>query len=562
MPKQKGVESEALVLGSSKIRKRGSPSSSSSSILQNYRFKRAIFVGKAARGSRSSTPVPLWRTDAADSSKYESIGGRTSRPVSARKLAATLWEMNEVPMPCVAENAEKRRLKSSGKMGLMPPHLSEPSHSPVCERRSGSGSHHKRTPSWLRDGDRCSSILDSLNSISLMEVETKTRHIPSRHEVSMRIRLKDVSSALTTSKELLKIVSHIWARSDQPSSSLSLISALHAELERAHLQVSQLIGEHHSEQKEMTHLIKCFAEDKASWKSKEQLVVESAIESVASELERERKLRRRFESLNKKLGNELSDTKDSLMKAIKELEREKKARDILQQVCDDLAGDIGEDKAKLRVNDMLREDRVQMKLLEPKNLLDEKNIAVDKLKNQVEALIETKRGKDEGHSPLKRTHFSSHQKESDGEVENGGVSEEGSGESDLHSIELSMENTKKSFKWANLHPARDNNRVSVTNEIKARNSSSSKPPRKSSPLLRSISNEVVWAEQSENICKLDEHLDRERLHELEKQSQVKSLLGRVSSSSRAGSVKDFNSPTRQLGSIQRILSQKDLVYRA
>ncbi|CAL5387137.1 unnamed protein product [Camellia sinensis] len=54
---------EGLIPGSCKIRKRGCfSSSSSSSVLQNYRFKRAILVGKP-RGSRSSTPSPVSETN-------------------------------------------------------------------------------------------------------------------------------------------------------------------------------------------------------------------------------------------------------------------------------------------------------------------------------------------------------------------------------------------------------------------------------------------------------------------------------------------------------------------
>ena len=39
-------------------------------------------------------------------------------------------------------------------------------------------------------------------------------------------------------------------------------------------------------------MIKCFAKEKAAWESKEQETVEAAVESVAGELEVERKLRR------------------------------------------------------------------------------------------------------------------------------------------------------------------------------------------------------------------------------------------------------------------------------
>ncbi|THG18427.1 hypothetical protein TEA_023771 [Camellia sinensis var. sinensis] len=64
MPRQNRLV-EGLIPESCKIRKRGcSSSSSSSSVLQNYQFKRAILVGKPP-GSRSSTPVPSWRTTAA-----------------------------------------------------------------------------------------------------------------------------------------------------------------------------------------------------------------------------------------------------------------------------------------------------------------------------------------------------------------------------------------------------------------------------------------------------------------------------------------------------------------
>lgn len=134
---------EDLIHDSCKIRKRGcSSSSSTSSKLHNYRFKRAILVGNKTRkglGSRSSTPVPTWKTTSllrtggvVESPKYESS---KSRPVSARKLAATLWEMNE--MPKVMEEKmkimkKKERLRSVVS-GSLPPHLSDPSHSPVSE---------------------------------------------------------------------------------------------------------------------------------------------------------------------------------------------------------------------------------------------------------------------------------------------------------------------------------------------------------------------------------------------------------------------------------------------
>uniref|UniRef100_A0A5B6YPU8 Uncharacterized protein n=1 Tax=Davidia involucrata TaxID=16924 RepID=A0A5B6YPU8_DAVIN len=624
MPRQNRTL-EGLVPGSCKIRKRGcSSSSSASSILQNYRFKRAILVGKT-RGSRSSTPVPTWRTAAsalraAESPKYppSQSGGGRSRPVSARKLAATLWEMNEIPSPRVRENLDEKRLLKremrvrerigvaarSVHSGSLPPHLSDPSHSPVSERmdRSGMGSRQRRASSIsqkLRLADHNGGVLDSLSSASLMEIETRSRgQTPSGSIVGVRTRLKDVTNALTTSKELLKIINRIWAHDDQPSSSMSLISALHAELERARLQVNQLIQEQHSDQNEINYLMKCFAEEKVAWKNKEQQAIEAAIESVAGELEVERKLRRRSESLNKKLGKELAETKASLMKAVKELDSEKRTREIMEQVCDDLARDIGDDKAEveemkresakiheevekeremLQLADMLREQRVQMKLSEAKHQFEEKNEAVDKLRSQLEAFMRTKRAKEKGSGSLNlgkdediaaylsRTRFGSHQNEDNeedgGEVENGGVCEEESAESDLHSIELNMDNSNKSYKWAYASgAAHDSRRVPIDIEIRGRNSTSGKAPRRSTSLQRSMSDGVEWGVETESFQNPGNGLYRERFYELEKQAQrkdngddmqgyksAKGLRDHILSSSRMGSARGFASPTRQWG---------------
>nr|AAL06537.1 AT3g11590/F24K9_26 [Arabidopsis thaliana] len=549
MPRQNQSVENLLLLG--KIRKRGcsSPTSSTSSILrEGYRFKRAIVVGK--RGG-STTPVPTWRlmgrspsprasgalhAAASPSSHCGSKTGKVSAPapVSARKLAATLWEMNEMPSPRVVEEAapmirksRKERIaplpppRSSVHSGSLPPHLSDPSHSPVSERmeRSGTGSRQRRASSTvqkLRLGDCNVGARDPINSGSFMDIETRSRvETPTGSTVGVKTRLKDCSNALTTSKELLKIINRMWGQDDRPSSSMSLVSALHSELERARLQVNQLIHEHKPENNDISYLMKRFAEEKAVWKSNEQEVVEAAIESVAGELEVERKLRRRFESLNKKLGKELAETKSALMKAVKEIENEKRARVMVEKVCDELARDISEDKAEveelkresfkvkeevekeremLQLADALREERVQMKLSEAKHQLEEKNAAVDKLRNQLQTYLKTKRCKEKTREPPQtqlhneeagdylnhHISFGSYNIE-DGEVENG--NEEGSGESDLHSIELNIDN--KSYKW----PYGEENR--------GRKST----PRKSLSLQRSISDCVDWVVQSEKLQK-------------------------------------------------------------
>ncbi|XP_047333346.1 uncharacterized protein At5g41620-like [Impatiens glandulifera] len=362
MPRQNWM-AEVLLPGSSKTRKRGCSTSSSSS---------SILIRKP-RGSRSTTPAPTWRMTPLrvprKSPKYaQSLGNAAlrSKPVSARKLAATLWEMNEIPSPSVTVRGSlsgkklpmKKEMKLREKIGSttaaaawsvhsgsLPPHLSDPSHSPASEKmdRSGTGSRFRKTPSVshrVRIAESNLGIIDSLSSASLMEVETRSRQQTTTGSTTgtRTTHLKDVSNALTTSKELLKIIHRVSSHDkQQPSTSNSLVSALHAELERSRLLVNQLISEQRSDQNEVNYLMKCLSEEKSSRKNKEHHAVKAAIESIAEELEIERKLRRRSESLTKKLARELNETKATLLKTAKELENEKRTREIMEEMCEDLA---------------------------------------------------------------------------------------------------------------------------------------------------------------------------------------------------------------------------------
>ncbi|XP_022743598.1 uncharacterized protein At5g41620-like [Durio zibethinus] len=600
MPRQNlgNIHMENLLPG--KIRKRGcsSSASSSSSKIQNYRFKRAILIGSKRGGS--STTLPTWKlmmrspstasmlrateypkyAGSQSGSKARGQGqGQQQQPVSARKLAATLWEMNEIPSPRRKEgNRETRRRKEgrergaarSAHSGSLPPHLSDPSHSPVSERMDSPGTHSRQRRASsvshkLRLTDHNVRVLDSISNTSLMEIETRSHaHTPTGSTVGVKTRLKDVSNALTTSKELIKIINRKWGHEDRPSSSMSLMSALHAELERARLQVNQLIQGQRSDQHDINYLMKCFAEEKAAWKNKEQKVVEAAVVSIAGELEIERKLRRRFETLNNKLGKELAETKTSLLKSVKELESEKRARVVIEQVCDELARDVSEDKAAkeelkresakvreevekgkemMQLADVLHEQRVQMKLSEAKYQLEEKNAAVDKRRKKLKTFLGTKRVKEKGRGSLNepnseaiaaylnRAHFGSHpseENEEDGEAEDVVEREEDSVESDLHSIELNMDNDIKNYKWAYAPGAARDSRDPLINEedITGRKSTSSRLARSTS-LQRSMSDGVDWRMQKERLQNAGDDLEWGRFAELEKQVEAKSYGGEM-----------------------------------
>lgn len=418
----------------------------------------------------------------------------------------------------------------------------------------------------------------------------------------MKTRLKDVSNGLTTSKELLKVLSHIWNHDEHRSSGASVVSALRVEVERVRILVDQIMKDQRSKRNEIEYLMKFFEEEKAAWKSKERDRIRSAIACVAEELEVEKKLRRQTERLNKKLGTELADTKALLSKAIKELEAEKRAKDILEQVCDELAKGIGEDRAEveqlkresakvkeevekerqmLQLADVLREERVQMKLSEAKYHFEEKNAAVEKLRNELEAYLREKIGKENGNaSPnyervkeleayLKETQIGSYQKlekedvqgaETNGEI----LDEEDSADSDLHSIELNMDNFSRSYKWSYACEGNgiDNTKgIPADKDTKARKSSENIPRRSFSLQRRtSTDNEITERDLTGRNHERLDILCRERLAELglisqaqehkndiERYHSVNSLRDHILSAPKRDSMQNFSSPTRRWG---------------
>ncbi|KAK7263429.1 hypothetical protein RJT34_31019 [Clitoria ternatea] len=494
-----------------KIRKRGCSSSSSSSLVRRYRFKRAILVGK--KGG-SSTPVPMWKTRTTSTTSpsmplHSSASMLPSKDkelsVSARKLAATLWEINDLPPSRVKKDfevdqmrscKEKVRSKEKGvslsRSALLRPQMSDPSHSPISERMKGiEGDSCKRRVSGfsqqLHSGDYYLEALDAHSSADLIEeVENQLRNEKNHGKctVGVKNRLKEARSGLSTSKKLLKVLNQMCLR-EQQSSSMPLILALGSELDRVCHQIDQLIQEQRSNQNDIEYVMKCFAEEKAAWKRREREKIHDAIKHLAEELEVEKKLRRQTERLNKKIAKEMASVKASYLKASKELEREKRAKEILEQICDELARGIGEDRAQveelkresakvreevekeremLQLADVLREERVQMKLSEAKYQFEEKNAFLEKLRNELEDFMRTKDGKNEDVSlspeckKIKdlESYFNNvcrglQNAEKDNGLDVGDdVEHEGddSDDSDLHSIELNMDNDSKAYKWS------------------------------------------------------------------------------------------------------------------
>ncbi|XP_038992776.1 uncharacterized protein LOC120116336 isoform X2 [Hibiscus syriacus] len=513
-----------------------------------------------AKKAGSTTPVPSWITA---TTKPEIVTQTREAPVSARKLAATLWEINTIPSPeakQVLEKKDKRRKapRVSKMLHVLPQNLSDPSNSPFIEKmdRGRVKSHRKRS----------SIVSQKLHVTDRTFIEIDEAHsrvkIHGGCIIGIKTRLKDVSNCLATSKELVKVLNRVCGLDDKHSLSMSLVSVLYVELDRAGIHVDQLIREQRSNYDGIEHLMRHFAEEKATWKRNERERIRDAVACIAEELEVEKKLRRQTERLNKKLGKELADTAASLSEAMKELESEKRAKEILEQVCDELARGIGEDRATveelkresakvqeemekeremLQFADVLREERVQMKLSEAKYHFEEKNAVVEILRNELETYLGTKLNEEnvdgslnlqrikELEAYLKTIDFGSGQmikKVADKvDVMDGEECEaDDSTDGDLRSIELNMDNNDMCYKWSyaggNL-PEGGSKKFPIEKDNKGR---------------KSLSEMKYLASQGEAHDYEDE---------IKRYRSVKSLRDHILSSNKIAPIQSFPSPTRQ-----------------
>lgn len=109
-------------------------------------------------------------------------------------------------------------------------------------------------------------------------------------------------------------------------------------------------------------------------------VARAQIMELKANVERERKARKKLELINKRL--------------VKELSEEKKGREEAERVCSEVCKEISlnkeeisraklemeEERKMLRVSEVLREERVQMKLAEAKFMLEEKFLELEAIK--------------------------------------------------------------------------------------------------------------------------------------------------------------------------------------
>ncbi|KAL6502392.1 hypothetical protein OROHE_024670 [Orobanche hederae] len=339
--------------------------------------------------------------------------------VSARKLAATHWELHHHKLLLAkmhhGAGHQLRRLNHhhqqvyEDKNGGVEPLDPSPNLPGSCSslRRHVAASlmqHNRKAETSNLD-------MQPASYGSSMEIAPYNPAITPTSSLEPRVRTGETNHSLRTSTELLKVLNRIWALEEQHVSNMSLVKELKKELDHARSQIKVLVREQQADRQEIDKLMKQITEDKLGRKNKEQDRINSAILSMRDELEDERKLRKRSETLHRKLARELHDVKLALASISIEAEKERRSRSILEDLCDEFAFGIRDYEKELhaiRKNSdedwSERSDGDQLILHVSESWLDERmqkksrlqtggenKSIVEKLRSEIEAFIDAKR---------------------------------------------------------------------------------------------------------------------------------------------------------------------------
>lgn len=198
---------------------------------------------------------------------------------------------------------------------------------------------------------------------------------------------------------------------DRQMSLVSVVTALEAELKQARVRILELETERHASKKKLENFLRKVDEEKTVWRMREHEKIRVFIESMRTELNHERKNRRRAEHFSSKLVHELTDAKSLVKRLMQDYEEERKERELIEQVCEELAKEIGDDKAEmeaskresaklreeveeerkmLQLAEVWREERVQMKLVDAKVAVEEKYSQMNKLAADLQNFLKSR----------------------------------------------------------------------------------------------------------------------------------------------------------------------------
>ncbi|CAL9058618.1 uncharacterized protein At5g41620-like isoform X1 [Musa acuminata AAA Group] len=378
------------------------------------KLRRAI---SANRRGGLCTPVPSWKLEEPGLSDPDKAQPHR-RSVSARKLGAGLWEIQDVLTMSAAgrRGARIRRHRRDGKAledGIGPSHILGHEDLP---QSVGSLRRHVEASSikhqHLHEGNSHNlQPVSPASYTSSYKIAPFNLAITHSSATDLKDKFGDAGYGLRTSTELLKVLNHIWSLEEHNESNASLVKALKGELEHARAQIQELMQEQHAYRGEMDHLMKQVTEDKIIRKEKEQQRIKAVVQSIRDELEDERRLRKRSESLHRKLGKELSEAKAAFMKAAKDLENVRKTNGLLEDLCDEFAKGIRDyehevrqlkqrsvkvcdhkvDRLVLHISEEWLDEREQMNIAEARGDIANKTMVADRLRSEIEAFIQASR---------------------------------------------------------------------------------------------------------------------------------------------------------------------------
>ncbi|GAB4844548.1 hypothetical protein Ancab_037930 [Ancistrocladus abbreviatus] len=397
------------------------------------KLKRGLLVGKRGGGGGPRTPPPTWTFRPSDELSLRPTSSSSS--LSARQLAATLWEILPHLHSIATMNTNGSRLRrrhhhhlhnqhtNHKNKGLqIQPVLEDPheSDNPSEDQPGSTGSFHRQIAESLirhhRSVNRNVCALQPVSPASYsssMEVTPYNAAITPSSSLELKGKIGEPSYSLKTSTELLKILNRIWSLEEQHRSNVSLVKTLKMELDNSRSRVKDLLKEKQMDRQVIDDLMKQISEDKLSRRNMEQDRIKSALQSAREEVEVERQLRKRSESLHRKLARELSEMKSSFNKVLNDLERERKARNLLEDLCDEFAVGIRDyehelrslkyktekdqvcrehvDSLVLHISEAWLDERMQMKLAGKQCDDAEKNMIVDKLSCEIESFLKAKK---------------------------------------------------------------------------------------------------------------------------------------------------------------------------
>ncbi|KAI3466572.1 hypothetical protein Pfo_023235 [Paulownia fortunei] len=304
----------------------------------------------------ATTPLSEWkfynRDSAGESRGHQGAGGGVRATVSARKLAASLWQL-AATTNCSGD--------VRWQCGL---------------------------------SDRLGFEFCSPSQIPKFAMEGATKW--------------DYGYSKASGKVVHHFSSHVKLLEYQEIATISVASDRQAELFKDQNCIKGLKAEQGWSRTRLKHCMKKLDEEGASWMTTEHQQMCAIVKDLMDDVRRERKNCEKMYILNSKLLSDIAEAKSSARKFMHNYEKEKKSRDLFKDVCIEKAKEVEANKAKIRelrtqyariqeeveeerkmlqIAEALREERAQMKLVDAKLILEDKYCQMNNLIADLKAFL-------------------------------------------------------------------------------------------------------------------------------------------------------------------------------